>query len=328
VRRREVIFLLVGGFVEWPLTTRAQQSPAIPVVGFLSGRSPSEAGYAVAAFRQGLVESGYIDGKNVTIEYRWADGQYERLPTLAAELVARRVNVIAATGGSVAGLAAKAVTGTIPVVFTSGSDPVQIGLVGSLNRPGGNVTGVSFLFGDLGPKRLNLLRELLPQAAVIGLLVNPNYPSALPETRDVQASAQALGLEIRALNATAESDFESAFAAVVAQKMDALLVGDDPFLQSRRDQLVPLAARHAVPTLYYVRDLVAVGGLMSYGPDPADGYRLAGVYTGRILKGEKPADLPVMQPTRFELAINMKTAKALGLTIPPTLLARADEVIE
>jgi putative tryptophan/tyrosine transport system substrate-binding protein len=250
------------------------------------------------------------------------------LPALAAELVARRVNVIAATGGSVAGLAAKAVTATIPVVFTSGSDPVQIGLVDSLNRPGGNVTGVSFLFGDLGPKRLNLLRELLPQAAVIGLLVNPRYPSALPETRDVQASAQALGLEIRALNATAESDFESAFAAVVAQKMDALLVGDDPFLQSRRDQLVPLAARHAVPTLYYVRDFVAAGGLMSYGPDRADGYRLAGVYTGRILKGEKPADLPVMQPTRFELAINMKTAKALGLTIPPTLLARADEVIE
>ena len=328
MKRREVVALLVGGFVEWPLATHAQQPLAMPVVGFLSGRSPSEAGYAVAAFRQGLGESGYIEGKNVKLEYRWADGQYDRLPALAAELAGRRVEVIAATGGSVAGLAAKSVTATIPVVFTSGSDPVQIGLVDSLNRPGGNVTGVSFLFADLGAKRLNLLRELLPRAAVVGLLVNPNYPSALPETRDVQASAQALGLEVSILNASAESDFEPTFAAIVAQKMDALLVGDDPFLQSRRDQLVRLAARHAVPTLYYVRDFVVVGGLMSYGPDPADGYRLAGVYTGRILKGEKPVDLPVLQPTKFELGINMKTAKALGLTIPTTLLARADEVIE
>jgi putative tryptophan/tyrosine transport system substrate-binding protein len=327
MRRREflALALLVGG---WPLTTHAQQPPALPVVGFLSGRSPIEAAYAVAAFRQGLGESGYVEGRDVRIEYRWADGQYERLPALAAELAARRVNVIAATGGSVAGLAAKAATATIPVVFTSGSDPLQIGLVDSMNRPGGNVTGVSFLFGDLGPKRLSLLRELLPQAAVIGLLVNPNYPSALPETRDVQASAKVLGLKVNTLNASAESDFEPAFAAVVAQRMDGLMVGDDPFLQSRRDKLVQLAARHAVPTLYYVRDFVATGGLMSYGPDPADGYRLAGLYTGRILKGEKPANLPVLQPTKFELAINMKTAKALGVTIPPTLLARADEVIE
>jgi putative tryptophan/tyrosine transport system substrate-binding protein len=326
MKRREFIALLAG--FEWPLAAHGQQPPAMPVVGFLSGRSPAEAGYAVAAFRQGLGESGHVEGKNLKIEYRWADGQYDRLPALAAELVGRGVNVIAATGGSVAGLAAKSATTTIPVVFTSGSDPVQIGLVDSLNRPGGNVTGVSFLFADLGAKRLDLLRELLPRAAVIGLLVNPTYPSALPETRDVQASAKALGLEVSILNASAESDFEPTFAAIVAQKLDALLVGDDPFLQSRRDQLVRLAARHAVPTLYYVRDFVAVGGLMSYGPDPADGYRMAGVYTGRILKGEKPFDLPVMQPTKFELGINIKTAKALGLTIPTTLLARADEVIE
>jgi putative tryptophan/tyrosine transport system substrate-binding protein len=231
MRRREVLAVLVAG---WPLTVHAQQLSAMAVVGFLSGRSPIEAGYAVAAFRQGLGESGYVEGKNVRIEFRWADGQYDQLPSLAAELVALRVNVIAATGGSVAGLAAKSATTTTPVVFTSGSDPVQVGLVGSLNRPGGNITGVSFLFGDLGPKRLNLLRELLPQAAVIGLLVNRNYPSALPETRDVQASAQAFGLKVSILNASAESDFEPAFAAGVAQKMDALLVGDDPFLQSRR----------------------------------------------------------------------------------------------
>ena len=326
MRRREVIAGLAAAGA-WLRDAWAQQATGA-TIAFLSGRSPSEAAYAVSAFRLGLLETGYVEGRNLKIEFRWADGEYDRLPGLAAELASRRVEVIAATGGSVAGLAAKAATATIPIVFTSGSDPVQIGLVASLNRPGGNVTGVSFLFADLGAKRLGLLRELLPHASVVGLLVNPKYPSALPEVRDVQASAQTLGVRVRILDATAEIDFEPVFAAVAAQNLDALLVGADPFFQSRRDQLVGLAARHSLPTLYYVRDFVAAGGLMSYGPDPADGYRLAGIYTGRILKGEKPADLPVLQPTKFELAFNLKAAKALGLAIPPTLLARADEVIE
>ncbi len=296
--RRDFIALLGGAAATaWPLTTRAQQ--AMPVVGFLSGRSPAEAANVVGAFRQGLGETGYFEGKNVAIEYRWAEGRYDRLPALAAELVGRRVEVIAATGGSVSGLAAKAATTTIPIVFTSGGDAVKLGLVASLNRPGGNVTGVNLIFGALGAKRLELLREL-----------------------------RTLGLQIAVLNAPGESDFEPAFAALIAQKMAGLLVGDDPFLQGHRDQLVRLAARHAVPTIYFVRDFVEAGGLMSYGPSITDAYRLAGVYTGRILKGEKPADLPVIQPTKFDLVINLKTAKALGLEIPPKVLALADAVIE
>jgi len=300
----------------------------MPVIGFLSGRSPGEAAYLVAAFRQGLGETGYVEGKNLTIEYRWAEGRYDRLPTLAAELVGRRVAVITATGGSLAGLAAKAATTAIPIVFTSGGDPVKLGLVASINRPGGNVTGVSSIFAALGAKRLELLRGLMPKATVIGLLVNPNYPSALPEARDVQAGARTLGLQINIFNAGVESDFEPAFAAIVAQKMAGLLVGADAFLQGQRDQLVRLAARHAVPTMYVVRDFVDAGGLMSYGPSTTDAYRQVGVYTGRILKGEKPADIPVLLPTKFELVINLKTAKALGLAIPDKVLALADEVIE
>jgi putative tryptophan/tyrosine transport system substrate-binding protein len=326
VRRREFITLL-GGATAWPLAVRAQQ-PAMRVVGFLSGRSPGESAAVVNAFRQGLAENGYVEGKDIAIEFRWADGHYDRLAPLAAELVARQVEVIAATGGSVSGLAAKSATGTIPIVFSSGGDAVKLGLVASLNRPGGNVTGVNLVFGALGAKRLELLRSLVPAAAAIAMLVNPNYPSAASEVQDVEAAGRTLGLRISILNARTESEFEPAFTALVEQKAAALVVADDPYLVSQRDRIVQLATRYAVPAMYITRDFADAGGLMSYGPSIIDGYRLVGVYTGRILKGEKPADLPVVQPTKFDLVINLKTARALGLTIPDKMLALADEVIE
>jgi putative ABC transport system substrate-binding protein len=300
----------------------------MPVIGFLSGRSPTESGYLVSAFRTGLNELGYVEGRNVSAEYRWADGHYERLPALAAELVGRRVAAIAATGGSVSGLAAKAATHTIPIVFSSGGDAVKLGLVASLNRPGGNVTGVNLIFGALGAKRLELLRDLIPQATDIAMLVNLNYPSASTEVQETEAGTRSLGLQLHVVNATVESEFEHAFASVVAQRGAGLLVGDDPFLQSRRDQIVQLAARHTIPAIYFSRDFSDAGGLMSYGPSIIDAYRLVGFYIGRVLNGERPADLPVVQPTKFELVINLKAAKALGLLVPPTLLALADEVIE
>jgi putative tryptophan/tyrosine transport system substrate-binding protein len=326
VRRREFITLL-GGATAWPLAVRAQQ-PAMRVVGFLSGRSPGESAAVVNAFRQGLAENGYVEGKDIAIEFRWADGHYDRLAPLAAELVARQVEVIAATGGSVSGLAAKSATGTIPIVFSSGGDAVKLGLVASLNRPGGNVTGVNLVFGALGAKRLELLRSLVPAAAAIAMLVNPNYPSAASEVQDVEPAGRTLGLRISILNARTESEFEPAFTALVEQKAAALVVADDPYLVSQRDRIVQLATRYAVPAMYITRDFADAGGLMSYGPSIIDGYRLVGVYTGRILKGEKPADLPVVQPTKFDLVINLKTARALGLTIPDKMLALADEVIE
>jgi putative ABC transport system substrate-binding protein len=322
--RREII-TLIGGVVTYPLAARAQQPPTI---GFLSGRSPAESAAVLNAFRQGLRETGHVEGRNLGIEYRWAEGRYDRLPALAADLVAHRVAAIAATGGSVSGLAAKAATSTIPIVFSSGGDAVKLGLVPSLNRPGGNVTGVNLVFGALGAKRLELLRQLVPKADAIAMLVNPDYPSAATEVQDVQAGAHTLGFRINVANAVAANDFEPAFAGMVAQRSAAVLVADDPFLQSRRDELVALAARHAMPAIYFSRDFVEAGGLMSYGPDINDAYRLVGVYIGRILKGERPADLPVMQPTKFELLINLKTAKALRLDLPPTLLALANEVIE
>jgi putative ABC transport system substrate-binding protein len=324
--RREFITLL-GGAAAWPVAAGAQQ-PAMPVIGFLSGRSADESEALVAAFRQGLRETGFVQGRNLTIEFQWADGHYDRLPALAKDMVDRRVAAIAAVGGSVSGLAAKAATPTIPIVFSSGGDAVKLGLVASLNRPGGNVTGINLVFGALGAKRLDLLRQLIPTATTIAMLVNPNYPSAPTEVQDVKTGARTLDMQIKIFNAVAADDFEPAFSALVAQNSAGLLVADDPFLQSKRDQLVALAARHAIPTIYFSRDFADAGGLMSYGPNIADAYRLVGVYVGRILKGEKPSDLPVLQPTKFELVINLKTARALRLSVPDRLLALADEVIE
>ncbi|HKH28721.1 MAG TPA: ABC transporter substrate-binding protein, partial [Sphingomicrobium sp.] len=283
---------------------------------------------AVAAFHQGLAETGYVDGRNVMVEYRWAEGRYDRLPAIARELLERRVAVLAAVGGGVSGLAAKAATRTTPIVFASGGDAVAIGLVATLNRPGGNITGVNLVFGALGAKRLELLRAVVPKARSVAALVNPAYPSAAAEVEDVQAAARALGLKVLILEATEESAIASAFESLAVEGVEGLLVLDDPFLQGLRIQIVALAARHAVPTVYYVRDFVQSGGLMSYGGSITEGYRLVGVYVGRILQGSKPADLPVIQPTKFELVINLKTAKALGLEVSPSLLARADEVIE
>jgi putative ABC transport system substrate-binding protein len=325
--RRDFLTSIGSVVMSWPLAVRAQQK-ALPVIGFLSGRSPGEAATVVAAFHRGLAEQGYIEGKDVAVEYRWAEGYYDRLPGFAADLVDRHVAVIAATGGSVSGLAAKAATATTPIVFASGGDAVKLGLVASLNRPGANVTGVNLIFGELGAKRLELLREVIPGAAAFAMLVNPKYPSAADEVAGVQAGARKIGVQISAIETPAESDFELAFVRLGQQKIAGLLVTDDPFLQSHRDRLVGLAAQHAIPAIYFSRDFCDVGGLISYGPNIVDAYRLVGVYVGRVLKGEKPVDLPVIQPTKFELVVNLKTAKALGLIIPPTLLTLADEVIE
>jgi ABC-type uncharacterized transport system substrate-binding protein len=326
MRRRTFIRLLGGAAVAWPLAARAQQ-PAMPVIGFLISASPDTYAPMVAAFRQGLKETGYIEGQNVAIEYRWAEGQFDRLPAMAADLVRRNATVIAALGPPAA-LAAKAATSTIPIVFVTGSDPVQAGLVASLNRPGGNVTGVYLLLIGLEGKRLGLLRDLVPHVKLTGLLINPRSPDSEAQSRALQAAARGVGQQILVVEAGSDGEFDAAFAALAQRQAGALVVAADIFFTARRERIVALVARLAIPAIYELREFAVAGGLMSYGTSLLDGYYQNGVYVGRILKGAKASDLPVLQSTKFEFVINLKTAKALGLEVPPGLSATADEVIE
>jgi ABC-type uncharacterized transport system substrate-binding protein len=327
MRRREFITLL-GGAAAWPLAARAQQT-AMPVVGFLNAVSPEGFAERIAAVRQGLKEAGYVEGENVTIEYRWAENQLDRLPALAADLVRKRVAVILATGGTAPAIAAKAATSTIPIVFTIPEDPVRLGLVASLSQPGGNLTGVNLFVGELVAKRLELLRELVPAMSRVAVFVNPANPArAESQVREVESAGRAMGLRIQIFNAGTGREINAAFATIARERPDALFVSPDPYFVVRRVQIATLAARHAIPTSFSVREAVEAGGLVSYGTNIVDTYRQAGVYTGRILKGAKPAELPVVQSSKFELVINAETARMLGLTVPPSLLATADEVIE
>jgi putative tryptophan/tyrosine transport system substrate-binding protein len=327
VRRREFITLIGGAAVAWPLAARAQQQQ-LPVIGILSSRSRATDALLLAVIRQGLNDTGFVEGRNVSIEYRWAEGNYNRLAALAADLVDRKVAVIVTIGGDVAALAAKAATATLPVVFTVATDPVRSGLVSSLHRPGGNLTGHSAALTEMERKRLGILRELRPDATSIGVLVNPNVAYIDAQLNDIRSSAASIGREIVILNASTIAEIDAAFATLRRVRAEALSVAVDPFFFDRGSQIVVLAARHAVPALYFRREFAAVGGLMSYGSNATEGYRVLGVYAGRILKGEKPGDLPIQLPTKFELVINLSTARALALEVPPSLLARADEVIE
>jgi putative tryptophan/tyrosine transport system substrate-binding protein len=325
--RRDFIALLGGGAATWPVVARAQQ-PAMPVIGFLNGASPAELGPRVDAFRDGLAEMGYAEGRSVAIEYRWGLGQYERLPEMAIDLVRHRVAAIAATGGVPSVRAAKAATFEIPIVFTMGADPVAFGLVASLNRPGGNVTGITLISGEIVSKRIAVLRDLLPGAKVLGVLMNSTTPSSEAESVAAERTAHTLGWQVKVLRVGKELDFDTAFQPLVRERVDALLVTTDPIFESQRHRIVALAAQHAVPTIYALREYAVAGGLMSYGASINDVYRQAGSYVGRVLKGEKPSDLPVIQTSKFELLINLKTAKTLGIAVPAAVLALADEVIE
>ena len=327
MRRREFIRFVCGAVAAWPVATRAQQ-PAMPVVGFVNVASAKSFSRPLSAFLRGLEETGYVDGQNVVIEYRWAEGENDRLRSFVADLIRRKVNVIAATS-SPAAIVAKAAATTIPIVFTTADDPVRLGLVTSLNRPGGNVTGATQATVEVAPKQLQLLHELVPTARVVALLVNPAHPTlAESNTKALQAAARTLGLDLHVLNASTEAEFDGVFAKLIQLRASGLVIGSDPFFTSRIEQLAALAVRHAVPAAHHWREFAAAGGLVSYGAAVTDVYRLAGNYTGRILKGDKPADLPVQQVTKVELHINQKTAKALGLTVPQALLSRADDVIE
>ena len=326
MKRRDFITLL-GSAMAWPLAARAQQA-AMPVIGYLSARSRDDTSHLIAAFQHGLAESGYVEGRNVTIEYHFAIGQYDRLPAMATELVRRPVAVIATTGGEPAVQAAKAATSTIPIVFATGVDPVKQGLVASFNRPGGNITGIVLFAAQLEPKRFGLLRDLAPQASTVGILLNPSFPTSERQLLDIQEAGRHLNLAIHVLRANTDREIDTAFETITQQRIPALLVAGSPFFDTRRDKLVALTARNAVPTMFQFREFVEPGGLKSYGANISEAYRQVGVYTGRVLKGDKPADLPVFQLTKFEFVINLKTAKALGVKISDNLLTLADEVIE
>jgi putative ABC transport system substrate-binding protein len=327
VRRRDILKLGGGAFVPWPFAANAQQTQH-PVIGLLSSRSADVDASLVTALHEGLAESGFAEGRNVKIEYRWAQGQYERLPSLAAELVKLPVTVLVSTGGTISARAAKAATQTIPVVFTTADDPVKVGLVASLNKPGGNLTGISAAFVESASKRLGLLRELMPKASAVGFLVNPANPAAAPESREVETAARAFGQRVAMLHASSERDIDAVFESVKQKPVDAIVVASDPFLFASADKIVAAAARQAIPTLYFRREFVTRGGLVAYGSDFAKFFRVVGLYAGRILKGAKPSELPVQRPDQFHLVINLQTARSLGLDIPAMFLARADEVIE
>jgi ABC-type uncharacterized transport system substrate-binding protein len=328
VSRRRFLRLLSGAAAAWPLVARAQQPDRIPVIGFLSSRSPGESGGAVAAFGRGLAEAGFAEGRNAVIAFRWAEGHYERLPALAADLITSRANILVAAGGTPSLLAATAATPSIPIVFTAVADPVRLGFVASFNRPGGNITGISLFNNILSMKRIGLLHELVPMADVVAMLINPKSPILEEDFEPVQETARSLGLTIHVLNASTDRDLDVVFDALPRLRIRGLALQGEPFFDSRRHRIIELAERQAIPTIYAWREYVAAGGLMSYGTNLTDNYRQAGIYVGRVLKGESPAEMPIVRPTKFELVINLKTAKALGLEVPPSLLARADEVIE